>query len=58
MRDGLPGQLEYELMLDSWLLAPVDNNIIFDIPVGERWKTAAELIGVDLDRFFHRQGRV
>jgi len=52
------GQIEYELMLDSWLLAPVDNNIIFDIPVGERWKTAAELIGVDLDRFFHRQGRV
>ncbi len=52
------GQLECELMLDSWLLAPVDNNIIFDIPVGERWKTAAELIGVDLDRFFHRQGRV
>jgi putative transcriptional regulator len=52
------GQIEYELMLDSWLLAPLDNNIIFDIPVGERWKTAAELIGVDLDRFFHRQGRV
>jgi putative transcriptional regulator len=52
------GQIEYELMLDSWLLASVDNNIIFDIPVDERWKTAADLIGVDLDRFFHRQGRV
>jgi putative transcriptional regulator len=52
------GQLEYELMLDSWLLAPVNNNLVFDIPVGERWKTAAELIGVDLDRFFHKQGRV
>lgn len=52
------GQLEYELMQGSWLLAPVNNHVVFDIPVGERWKTAAELIGVDLDRFFHRQGRV
>jgi len=52
------GQIEYELMMDGWLVAPVDNNIIFDVPVGERWKAAAELIGVDLDRFFHRQGRV
>lgn len=52
------GQLEYELMIDSWLIAPMNNNIIFDIPVSERWPAAAELIGVDLNRFFHRQGQV
>jgi putative transcriptional regulator len=52
------GQLEYELMLDSWLVAPMNNNIIFDIQVGERWKAAADSIGVDLNRFFCKQGRV
>lgn len=53
-----PGQLEYELMIDSWLVAPSNNKIIFDVSVNDRWKTAAELIGVDLTRFFCRQGRV
>jgi putative transcriptional regulator len=52
------GQLEYELMTDSWLVAPMNNKIIFDIPVTERWKAAADLIGVDLNRFFYKQGRV
>jgi putative transcriptional regulator len=51
------GQLEYELMIDSWLIAPLDNKVIFDIPVSERWPAAADLIGVDLNRFFHRQGQ-
>lgn len=52
------GQLEHELMIDSWLVAPIGNKIIFDIPVSERWKAAADSIGVDLERFFFRQGRV
>ncbi|MEW6569628.1 MAG: YqgE/AlgH family protein [Nitrospirota bacterium] len=53
-----PGQLEYELIIDSWLIAPVDNRIIFDTPVNDRWRAAAESIGVDMDRFFFKQGRV
>lgn len=53
-----PGQLEYELMIDSWLIAPINNKIIFDIPINERWKAAADSIGVDLARLVHRQGRV
>jgi len=52
-----PGQLEYELMTDSWLVAPVSNKIIFDIPVNERWKAAADLIGVDLKRLVCRHGK-
>lgn len=51
------GQLEYELMVDSWLVTPMDKKILFDIPVSERWRAAADLIGVDLNRFFHRQGQ-
>ncbi len=53
-----PGQLEYELMTDSWLIAPVNNNIIFDMPVNKRWKAAADSIGVDLTRLVYKQGRV
>ena len=52
------GQLEYELTIDSWLIAPVNNMIIFDIPVNDRWKAAAESIGIDFNRFFCRQGWV
>lgn len=53
-----PGQLERELMEDSWLVAPSDNRIIFDTPVNERWASAAALIGVDLKRVVCRQGSV
>jgi putative transcriptional regulator len=53
-----PGQLERELMEDSWLIAPADSRIIFDTPVNERWMAAAALIGVDLKRVVYRQGSV
>jgi len=52
------GQLEYELMSDGWLVASVSNKIIFETPVNDRWKSSAELIGVDLNRVVGRQGRV
>jgi putative transcriptional regulator len=45
-------------MTDSWLVAPVSNRIIFDTPVNDRWKAAADSIGVDLARVFCRQGLV
>lgn len=51
-----PGQLERELMEDSWLIAPSDNRIIFDTPLNERWMAAARLIGVDLNRIVCRHG--
>lgn len=50
------GQLEHELMMDSWLVAPMDNRIIFDVPVSKRWEEAAGSIGVDLTRLVNRQG--
>ncbi len=53
-----PGQLEYELMIDSWLVAPMDKRIIFDMPVNERWRAAADSIGIDLTRLVDKQGRV
>jgi len=53
-----PGQLEHELMIDSWLIAPINEIIIFDTPIGERWKAAADSIGIDLTRLVYKQGRV
>lgn len=42
------GQLEREIVENSWLNGPVDRQIIFDTPVERRWQSAATLVGVDL----------
>ena len=51
-----PHQLENELMSDSWLVAPLDYELLFSIPPGQRWKHAAESIGVDFDRYVPLSG--
>ena len=43
------GQLEYELKDNRWLLAPVNLDILFNVPYTERWKMAAASIGVNFD---------
>ena len=45
-----PGQLEREIMENAWLNAPADTSIIFKTPVEQRWRTAASLMGVDLEK--------
>jgi putative transcriptional regulator len=49
-------QLEEELMMDSWLVAPLDDAILFRSPVSERWRMAANSIGVDMERYSSRGG--
>jgi putative transcriptional regulator len=44
-------QLEEELMMGSWLVAPADFHIIFSMPVSERWRAAGRLIGIDFERY-------
>lgn len=45
------GQLEQELTQDnSWLTAPADAQLLFDTPLEERWRAAADRIGVDFAR--------
>jgi putative transcriptional regulator len=41
------GQLEQELMDNSWLTVEASDRIIFDTPLDERWSAAAGLMGVD-----------
>lgn len=43
------GQLEQELAENAWLSGPAETSIIFDDPMDERWRSAARLLGVDLD---------
>ena len=43
-----PGQLEDEMMANSWLTVPADAAIVFDLPFDERWTAAAKTLGVDI----------
>ncbi len=42
------GQLEDEVLQNSWLNTPVDRAILFQTPIGERWRDATRLLGVDV----------
>jgi putative transcriptional regulator len=42
-----PGQLEREIEENSWVIAPLDSRILFDVPVEDRWAAALESIGID-----------
>ena len=45
-----PGQLEAELLANSWLTTPATPDLVFETPVAERWTRAAESMGIDLTR--------
>ena len=42
-----PGQLEREIEENSWVVAPLDTSILFDVPVEDRWAAALRSIGID-----------
>lgn len=42
------GQLERELVENSWLSGPANRAILFELPLEQRWSAAAGLVGVDL----------
>lgn len=42
-----PGQLEQEIEDNSWLVAPFDTSIVFDVPPEDRWNAALRSIGVE-----------
>lgn len=42
-----PGQLEKEIEENSWVIAPLDTSILFEVPPEERWAAALKSIGVD-----------
>jgi putative transcriptional regulator len=44
-----PGQLEWELAQNAWLTLPNDHDILFHLPVNDRWQSAMQKLGVDPD---------
>ena len=41
------GQLDVELAQGAWLLAPVQTDLIFDIPAETMWETAIRRLGAE-----------
>jgi len=51
-----PGQLEYEMLANSWLNVPASPDIVFDTPYSERWMSAARTLGIDINQISHDAG--
>lgn len=45
-----PGQLERELLDNSWLSVPAQRGLMFEHPLEGRWQAALSLLGIDLSR--------
>ena len=43
------GQLESEMRDNAWLNATSSTEVLFDTPVEDRWRSAAALMGIDID---------
>lgn len=41
------GQLEQEMLDNTWLSGPADPEVLFKTPISERWAAAAGLLGID-----------
>ena len=50
------GQLEQELVDDSWLMVPAGRELLFGVPLEQRWQAAAGSIGVDLVNYASQSG--
>ena len=42
------GQLEQELVENSWLTVPADSELLFTVPLPLRWQASAGRLGIDL----------
>jgi putative transcriptional regulator len=51
-----PGQLEAEMLANTWLSVPATPEIVFDVPFSERWMSAAKMLGVDINRLTPNAG--
>ncbi len=42
------GQLEQEMLANSWLSVPATPELVFDTPFADRWDSAARTLGIDI----------
>ncbi len=52
-----PGQLEKEIQDNAWLNVAVDEELLFDPDVGDKWERAMRKIGVDFNMLSATAGR-
>ncbi|MGQ0618741.1 MAG: YqgE/AlgH family protein [Panacagrimonas sp.] len=50
------GQLESELLHNSWLNTPVDTGILFTVPARTRWQSATRLLGLEVTQLSSGSG--
>jgi putative transcriptional regulator len=51
-----PGQLEWEMMQNAWLTLPCSQDILFKLPVEDRWLSAMKHLGIDPDLIVETAG--
>ena len=51
-----PGQLEQEMLHNTWLNVPAMPEIIFDVPFAQRWSHAAGTLGIDISQISPHAG--
>jgi putative transcriptional regulator len=52
-----PGQLEDEIIKNSWMTLSVDTSFLFDEEVSKKWTEAYKIIGVDPNKISFQSGR-
>jgi putative transcriptional regulator len=50
------GQLEQEILANSWLNTPFNKNVLFDMSIDKRWRAAAEQIGININQLTTQAG--
>jgi len=50
------GQLEQEIADNSWLTINADEDILFKVPVHQRWEQAVQKIGIDVSQLSNEVG--
>ena len=50
------GQLEVEMLANSWLTVPATTDIVFDMPFDQRWMSAAKTLGIDISQISQDAG--
>lgn len=50
-------QLEDEIAQNDWLVAPAAPELIFSVPIENRWQKAAELLGVNINTLSLQMGK-
>jgi len=52
-----PGQLEYEIVQNSWMSLSVDNSFLFDDEVSRKWSQAYKIMGIDPNSLSFQSGK-